>query len=255
MIKKAALVLLTTALLPELTFSQSAPAPRQEVTQAIEWFSITSNIKVNKRVSLVAEGQFRFAGNFQPMQFQFRTAADVQITKSFSIVPLGYVYTWNPVYGKQPNKFVNNEHRLWQQVSFKHHTGRFHFSHRGRLEQRYIQVHQISNGEVVYEGFDYFANRIRYRFMMNVPLGKKEIGPKTFFGSFYNETFFSWGRRVTYDRPDQNRVFIGVGYQVAKNFSVNSGVVYQMLIKSSGAMQENNIGLQMMVGYDFDLTD
>lgn len=250
--RKVALAIVMAALLPELTFSQS---PRQEVTQAIEWFSITSNIKMNKRLTLVAEGQFRFAGDFQPMQFQVRTAADVKISKSWSIVPLGYVYTANPIYGKQPNKFVNNEHRIWEQVMFKHHAGRFQFSHRGRLEQRYIQVHQIANGEVINQGFDYYANRIRYRFMLNVPFGKNDIGPKTFFGSVYNETFLSWGRKVTYNRPDQNRVFVGVGYQVAKNFSVTSGLIYQMLVKASGTMQENNFGLQMMVGYNFDLSE
>jgi hypothetical protein len=255
MTKQVALVILMAALLPELTFSQSTPAPREEVTQAIEWFSFTSNIKVNKHLSLVAEGQFRFAQDFEPMQFQFRGAADIHITKELSFVPLGYVYTWNTVYGKQPARFVNNEHRIWQQVLFKHHTGRFRFNHRARLEQRYIQVHTMNNGEVVYEGFDYYANRVRYRFLLTVPFGSKEMGPKTFFGNFYNETFLSWGPKVTYHKPDQNRVFMGIGYQGGKNFTVTSGLLYQMMVKANGAMQENNVGLQVMVGYNFDLTD
>lgn len=252
--QQVALALLMAALLPQLTFSQSA-SPREEVTQSIEWFSLASNIKVNKHLTLMAEGQFRFAKNFEPMQFQFRTAADIHITKSLSIVPLGYVYTWNPVYGEQPNKFVNNEHRIWEQVMFKHHSGRVHFSHRARLEQRYIQVHTINNGEVVYEGFDYYANRARYRLMLTVPFGKREMGPKTWFGSFYNETFLSWGPQVTYHKPDQNRVFVGAGYQAAKSLTITSGLLYQMLIKANGAKQENNVGVQVMVGYNFDLTD
>jgi hypothetical protein len=200
------------------------------------------------------EGQFRFAQALDPMQFQFRTAAEVHLTRDLSIVPIGYVYTWNPQYGKQPNKFVNDEHRFWQQVSFKHTTGRFHISHRGRLEQRHIEVHSVNNGEVVYEGFKRHSNRVRYRLMVNVPFGKKEMLPKTVFGSFYNEVFVSWGRQITYHKPDQNRVFVGVGYQATKDFQVTSGVLYQMLIKANGAMQENNIGLQVAMQYNPDFT-
>lgn len=253
MVKNVALAILVATLLPGITFSQSAP--REEVTQSTEWFSLTSNIKVSKHLSVVAEGQFRFAREFQPMQFQFRTAADVHVTKNISFVPIGYVYTWNPVYGKLPSKFVNNEHRLWEQVLFKHQVGRLRFNHRVRIEQRYIQVHTINNGEVVNEGFDYYANRFRYRFMLTVPFGKNEMGVKSFFGTFYNETFISSGSKVTYHRPDQNRVFVGIGYQAGKSFSVTSGLLYQMLIKANGAVQENNVGLQVMVGYNFDLTD
>jgi len=250
---RVALTLAIAALLPHVTFSQTDSM--EKVTQGVEWFSLTNNIKVSKRLTVIAEGQFRFANELEPMQFQARTAAEIEVVKNLSIVPLGYVYTWNPMYGKQPNKFVNNEHRLWQQVSYKHQTGRFYISHRGRLEQRYIQVHTISNGEVIYEGFDYFANRVRYRLMVNVPLNKTVMGPKTVFASFYEEVFGSWGPKVTYHKPDQNRLFTGVGYQVNKDLTVTSGFIYQMLVKANGAMQENNIGLQVAVGYNIDLTN
>ncbi|HZY77873.1 MAG TPA: DUF2490 domain-containing protein, partial [Cyclobacteriaceae bacterium] len=182
-------------------------------------------------------------------QFQFRTGGEIHILKNLSVVPLGYVYTWNPIYGKQPNKFVNNEHRLWQQVLFKHDIGKVHLSHRGRLEQRYIQVHSISNGEVIYEGFDYYANRFRYRMMAIVPITGKVSA------SFYDEVFLSWGPPVTYHKPDQNRLFAGVGYQVNKNLVITSGFLYHMLVKANGAMQENNLGVQISAAYNIDLTN
>lgn len=249
---KVALALTLAALLPHVTFSQSDS--KEEVSQAIEWFSLTNNIKVNKRLTLIAEGQFRFAQAFEPMQFQFRTAAEIHLSKSFSVIPLGYVYTANPLYGKQPNKFVNNEHRFWQQVAFKHRSGRFQISHRGRLEQRYMQIHVMNNGELVNEGFENYANRIRYRLMVNVPLNKSEMGPKTVFASVYDEVFASWGPRVTYHKPDQNRLFAGVGYQLNKDFTITSGLLYQMLVKANGTLQENNFGVQIAATYNIDLT-
>jgi hypothetical protein len=250
---QVALVLTLCALLPRLTFSQSER--RETVSQQIQWFSLTNNFKVSKRVTVLAEGQFRFANELQPMQFQFRTAGEIQVRKDLSIVPVGYVYTWNPIYGKQPAQFVNNEHRIFQQVLFKHQSGRFNISHRGRLEQRFIEVHTMHNGEVTYQGYDYYANRFRYRLMVNVPLNTREIGTRTLFASFYDEVFLSWGPSVTYNKPDQNRVFMGIGYQLHKDFLITSGLVYQMLVKANGTMQENNFGFQISATHNIDLTN
>lgn len=203
----------------------------------------------------MAEGQFRFAGSLDPMQFQFRTGADVQLVKGLSIMPLGYVYTWNPSYGKQPNQFVNNEHRIFQQVTYKHHVGRLAFNHRARLEERFIQVHVRQNGETVSQGYHYTASRFRYRMTLSVPLNNEAIGPKTWFASAYDEIFFSWGPKVSYRESDQNRIFAGLGYQVDKKFTVMAGGFYQLLIKANGTMQENNVGLLASLTYNLDLTD
>ncbi|MEI9920309.1 MAG: DUF2490 domain-containing protein [Bacteroidota bacterium] len=251
--RKAALAILIAATLPSVTFSQSHPTDK--VSQAIEWFSLSNNIKVHKRLSFLVEGQFRFAGQFQPMQFQFRTGADIHITKNFSVMPLGYVYTWNPTYGKQPAQYVNNEHRFYQQVFYKHHAGKFHFSHRGRLEERHIQVHTMENGEVINEGYDRYLTRFRYRLMVNVPFKGTEIAPKTTFASFYNETFIEWGKGVVHRAPDQNRLFAGVGYQASKKFTMTGGFLYHMLVKLNGVQQENNFGFQVNATYNFDLTN
>jgi hypothetical protein len=209
---------------------------------------------VHKRLSLLAEGQFRFAGQFQPMQFQARTAAEFHVNKSFSIAP-GYVYTWNPTYGKQPNKYVNNEHRIFEQVQFKHKAGRISFSHRGRLEQRFIQVHANQNGDIVNKGYTLFTNRVRYRLTMNIPFAKKEMGPKTMFASFYDEVFVEFGKNIVYHKPDQNRLFAGIGYQASSKFTVTGGFLYQMLVKLNGVQQENNLGVQVNFAYNIDLTE
>jgi hypothetical protein len=247
-VKKTLLPLIIAIALPVLTLAQSGS--KEKVSQAIEWFSWANNIKVHKNVTILAEGQFRFAGQFEPMQFQFRTAADIHITKNLSIAPLGYVYTWNPTYGKQPNKFVNNEHRIFQQVTYKHKAGRVSFSHRGRLEQRFVQVHTAQNGEIINHGYDLYLNRFRYRLTMNVPLVKSE----KVFASFYDEVFLDFGKNVVYHKPDQNRLFVGAGYQVSKKVTITTGFLYHMLVKLNGVQQENNFGIQANVAYNIDLT-
>jgi hypothetical protein len=231
------------------------PTGREVVNQPVEWFAVTTNWKVAKSTSIMLEGQFRQVGRFEPMQYQLRAAVDFTINKHFSFVPVGYVYTWNHLYGEQPTAFQNNEHRIWEQVSYKHSVSRFNVSHRLRLEQRFIQTHSISGEGVVDEGYgENFQNRLRYRFMATVPIGHDKIEPKTFYGSFYDEVFVSWGKLVTFHEPDQNRIFAGVGYQFTSALSVHGGPFYQMLIKANGARQENNIGFQIQVTYNVDLT-
>jgi hypothetical protein len=247
-VKRSVLPLVFALILPAVTLAQSAS--KQKVSQAIEWFSWANNVKVHKNLTIMAEGQFRFAGDFEPMQFQFRTAADIQISKNLSIAPLGYVYTWNPTYGKQPNKFVNNEHRIFQQVTYKHKAGRVSFSHRARFEERFVQVHNTQNGEVVNQGYDLYLNRLRYRLMINVPLGKSE----KLFASFYDEVFLDFGKNVVNHDPDQNRLFLGAGYQVTKKLTVTTGFLYHMLTKLNGYQQENNFGIQINAAYNIDLT-
>jgi len=236
--------------------AQAQPAGRAVVNQSIQWFAATANIKLSKTLTAIVEGQYRYAGSLDPMQYQSRTALEVRLNSHFSIVPVGYVWTENFLYGKQPMTFKNNEHRLWEQVTYKHGFGRFKFDHRLRLEQRFIQVHsRTAEGSVVNEGFSNRQNRLRYRFAVKVPLGgKKDIDTQTLYAAAYDEAFYSWGKTVTFDEPDQNRLFGGLGYQVCKPLSIQAGFLYQMLIKANGAQQENNVGFQIALNYNLDLT-
>ena len=72
MIKLSSSLLFTLVLSLQLAFGQSGE--RETVTQALQWFSINSNIKMTKRLSWVVEGQFRYADDFDQQQYQARTA-------------------------------------------------------------------------------------------------------------------------------------------------------------------------------------
>lgn len=249
---KIRLVVVLLFFVSKSTFSQSN---ENTVHQSIEWFSLNSTIKVHQRVGIFVEGNFRFVQTLNPQQYQFRTAVDITLSKNFSIVPVGYVYSWNFQYGKQPVSYVNNEHRLYQQVMYKHAIGRFYFHHRFRLEERFLQDHHTSaEGVVIGDAYTNERNRIRYRPLVYIPLNHNKIEAKTVFISVWDEVFASWGKDVTYHSPDQNRLFVGAGYQFTKLISVQAGGLYQMLKKSNGALQENNVGMLILLTYNLDLT-
>lgn len=227
---------------------------RQTVNQSIQWAAFTSQLKVSNKLSVLLDGQFRQTGSLDPMQYQARTGLDIRINEHFSLVPVGYVYTWNYQYGKQPSAFANNEHRLWQQVMFKHDAGIVDFEHRLRLEQRFLQHHSVNDhGQVTYDGYSIFQQRLRYRLQARIPMNNKTFEPGTYYAIIYDEIFKSWGEKVSYSDPDQNRVFAGLGYQFEKNFSMHIGGIYQLLVKQNGMQQENNFGLLMQITYNINL--
>ncbi|NOT76754.1 MAG: DUF2490 domain-containing protein [Cyclobacteriaceae bacterium] len=235
-------------------FAPTSFAQREVVNQPAQWFAFVSHTRVSKTFSILAEGQFRFVNNLEPMQFQARTGLDVSVNKHFSFMPMGYVYVWNPIYGNQPASYSNNEHRIFQQVQYIHQFGRFHFSHRVRLEQRFIQVHDNVDGEIINRGYDLYLNRIRYRLQMIIPLTHKEMVPRTFYLSFYNELFADFGPNVVSSDPDQNRFFAGAGYKISNKVNFQVGYLHQTLVKLSWTKQEDNIGLQALFVYNIDLT-
>ena len=134
--------------------------------------------------------------------------------------------------------------------------------HRLRTEERFIQKHHLdpSNGDVINDGYSNQQFRIRYRLYCTIPFTKQadptsmSIDPKSYYLLVYDELFMSWGEAVTYHEIDQNRIFVGLGYQFTKDFTIQSGFFYQLLVKANGAQQENNMGVGTWLTYNFDLT-
>jgi hypothetical protein len=227
---------------------------RQVVTQTTEWFALNSNIKLHHKVGFAFDAQLRFVQDFESYQHYVRNGLEIYFTPRFSVVPIGYMYVWNFKYGKQPAAFVNNEQRIWQQLLYRHPIGKFFLAHRFRLEERFIQKHHLENNREVYDGYDTYLNRIRYRLMVQVPLNKPKLERGAWFIAAFDEFFYSWGSTVTFHRIDQNRLYAGVGYQFSASSSVQAGPYDQLLIKKNGAEQENNVGVLVQYSHNFDFT-
>jgi hypothetical protein len=238
-------------------------ANRQVVNNSILWTSTSSNVKLSKKINVFLDGHYRFAsatGNgkaFDKALYQFRISGDYNLNPHWVITPVGYSFIWNYKYGKQPARYANNEHRIYQQIVFKHTNFRINFNHRLRAEERFLQEHKSSTGEDL--GFIRNQLRMRYRGMLTLPINKPKIEQGAISLIIYDEVFMSWGHTsggalLTYDEPDQNRLFAGLGHQVTKDFSFNFGYFYQYLIKGNGKQQENNFGASVGVTYNLDFT-
>lgn len=251
------ITVLSLLMLSVIRTAHGQPVGRDIADQFINWTMWVSNIKLSERSTLFLDGQLRRVASpgkttiLEPMQELLRGHIEFRVRGKLTFAPFGYARIFNHLYGKQPAGFINQEHRLYQQLAYTHISGRISVNHRLRTEERFIQDHDVNGKNLGYSNRQF---RARYRIMANLPIGKMKLEPKTFFASAFYEGFISSGEKVTFHDVDQNRIYMGAGYQFSRGVSLNAGYQYQMLVKSNGAKQENNAGLLVMVTTNLDLT-
>ncbi|MEI7487933.1 MAG: DUF2490 domain-containing protein [Chryseobacterium sp.] len=187
------------------------------------WYMYFGNNKISKKFNFHNEIQYRnFDGIGDLEQLLIRTGIGYDLTENNNNVLLGYGFILSQPYVNGEKK-ENIEHRIFQQYITKQKFGRFYLQHRYRLEERFLQ--------------DDFRMRFRYMLGLNIPINNKEMLPKTFYGSVYNEIFLHLNS-PTFDR---NRVYGVLGYVINKNMRIEAGYMNQI--------EENKNRGQIQIGF------
>lgn len=173
------------------------------------WNVVSAKMTFNKQWSAFGEVQARSQQIIHDFNYyEYKAGVGYNFPKTASVLfAMGHYATFQPD-GDFKKPFVNDEFRIWEQFVLTNNIGRVKIEHRYRIEQRFT-----SNAG--------YRNRFRYRLNVIVPLNNKEIKDKTWYTSIFNEVF------VTNERPyfEQNRIFLGAGYQFNKRFTVLAGVL------------------------------
>ena len=183
------------------------------------WLMFFNRTEIAEKWSIHTEIQDRsYAIGHDKEQLLIRGGMNYHLKKNLWITA-GYGY----IESYPPDDALGNtvlEHRIWQQGLYFHTLGRFFVEHRGRVEQRFV-------------GADY-RDRIRYRLLVNAPINKERMGPKTLFISVYDEVFFHL-ENSPYDR---NRFYTALGYQFNRSVNVQAGWLAQNVNgKTKGYLQ------------------
>jgi hypothetical protein len=193
----------------------------------------TGNHKITERWGIHTEYQWRRADGFNDWQQSLLRLGVDYYTKQNTQMTLGYGWIRSYQYGDQPIAHANNEHRIWETYYMKNKIGRVDIQHRYRLEQRFIENWvKNSDGSFDKEGF-LFRQRVRYRFLVTVPISRKGIGKNIL---------------------DQNRLYGAIGWRFNKNVNVQLGYLNQYIVKTDGIKAERNHTIQIGVTYNLDFT-
>jgi hypothetical protein len=147
----------------------------------------------------------------------------------------GYAHVETFRYGDFPALHEFPEHRFWQQVSHTTKWAGLDWTHRVRLEQRWIGEMKNTAGDWDVANWRY-ENRIRYMLRTTIPLTESK---KTYL-VLSNEIFFNFGENVVGNDFDQNRAFIGVGYKFDAVNKVEFGFMEQTIQRRGGKIWEHN---------------
>jgi hypothetical protein len=213
-----------------------------------------ANHKVHERWGIHTEYQLRRSEFVrEPMQYFIRLGVDYY-SKNIGQFTAGYGWFHTLPYGEQPISQITDEHRLWQQYLYKTTFPRMEFIHRYRLEQRWIENWSNANNTLLSKNGFVFRQRVRYRFMINLPLSRKRMVDNTLFFSISDEIFLGFGKGIGKNVMDQNRFYTGLGWRFTKNIQLQLGYLNQYIIKSDGLHMERNHTLQASLTLQADFS-
>ncbi len=134
-------------------------------------------------------------------------------------------------------------------------AGKLSIQHRYRLEQRFLEnwsePDEVTGLRRIEDGFE-LQNRMRYRFLLTLPITKDEAGKQKLFATAYNEIFINFGSNIGFNLFDQNRIGSTLGYQFSKDFNFQLGYMNQAIQKANGRQIENNHALTAFVTFNID---
>lgn len=211
------------------------------------------NHRLSERWGIHTEYQWRRADLFNDWQQSLLRLGVDYYSKSGAQFTAGYGWIRSYQYGDQPISYNLNEHRIWEQLILKSKAGRFDFQHRYRLEQRFLE-NWVKDADGTYnmDGF-LFRQRVRYRFLVTMPISRKEMASNTLFLAVYDEPFLGFGKGIAKNILDQNRLYAALGWRFNPNFNVQLGYLNQYVVKKDGIQAERNHTLQIGVTYNLDL--
>lgn len=142
------------------------------------------------------------------------------------------------------------EHRIWHQLQLHTKYGKMRTMQWVRLEERFRR--KIKNDNELADGFR-FDERIRYNFLLNIPLNKKGIVPKSFSAILNDEIFINLSKNNVYNIFDQNRFFVGLAYNFNAHSNLQFGYmnVYQQLAAGNKYKNINSLRVFYFQNLDF----
>lgn len=169
------------------------------------WYMLFTNNRVSEKLSIHAEVQYRnyeFADNFN--QLLLRTALNYHISdKAMASFGYGFIST-DPTFPEPDGEENISEHRIYQQFVLRNSVGKLKFSHRYRLEQRFID-NPLSGNDT--------QHRARYFLRLTYPLSDK------WFLTAYDEVFINLQNEFF----GQNRLYGALGYNFSDKLSTQVG--------------------------------
>jgi long-subunit fatty acid transport protein len=224
-------------------FSQTKEFETEEQT----WLGYFNQTRFTNKSGMWLDLHLRFAGDFLDHKalsiaragYTYYLSDHVKLTAAYA-----YATRYSTVSG--PNV---PEHRPWQQIQWQEKKNGFNMMQWVRLEERFRR--KVSAGELTDEySFNY---RIRYNMAFTIPLKGKQVVAKTPFLFANNEVMINFGKEIVNNYFDQNRAFVGLGYQFTSHLNAQLGYMYVFQQLPAGNEYLNINTIRLFVFHNLDV--
>ncbi|MCE7063490.1 DUF2490 domain-containing protein [Dyadobacter sp. CY343] len=228
---------------------------------AIGWFVYNGDHKLSEKWELHTEYQWRridFVRIWQ--QSLARVGANFIFSEKVRI-GAGYTFFQTFPYGSYPQADLGKsypEHRLHQDISLEETYGKLALTHRFRLEQRWVSELDETNPSKVDKWP--FQNRIRYQIDGSFALKGQTIDDREFYINAFDEIFIGFGKHVGENVFNQNRISLGLGYQVFDGLQIELNYLNQIVQHadndpiSGRPVFEINNGFRLNINHSLDFS-
>ncbi|TXH26573.1 MAG: DUF2490 domain-containing protein [Cyclobacteriaceae bacterium] len=239
-LKKIFFLLLLT---PVLSLAQKQTEYNEQT-----WFGYLSQTRLTNRSGIWLDLHFRLNDHFvkEPAIGMARLGYIFYVNDQNRLAA-GYAYITQ--YSNSNGLPNVPEHRLWQQFQWFEKKKWLSIMQYVRLEERFRR--KVEEGELVDEYT--YTSRVRYAMAFTIPLKGEPGAPKTPFVFINNELMINFGSEIVNNYFDQNRFFVGLGYQFTKNLNASVGYlnVFQQLPAASTFRHVD--GIRIFVFHNLDL--
>ena len=211
------------------------------------WLGYFNQTRFSNKWGMWVDVHYRMTDNFvdRPFQFLFRPAITYFLKDNLRL-NVGYTLaTHFPAKGMETTRL---EHRAWQQIWWNQKYPGLSTLQWLRLEQRFNE--KVVNDQKQ-DGYNY-TFRVRYNFSFFIPLKGKEIVAKTPFAAIMDEVFLNFGDKVVYNTFDQNRFFVGFGYQFTSHLNAQLGYMNVYQQEASGNSYYSTHAIRLFVFHSLD---
>jgi long-subunit fatty acid transport protein len=241
--KNFGLALSLLLVIGQQAFSQTKEFETEEQT----WFGYFNQTRFTDKSGMWVDLHLRLTGNFfdQPVVTIARAGYTYYVNDHVKLTA-GYAYATRYSTTNGPNI---PEHRPWQQIQWVEKKSWFTMMQWVRLDERFRQ--KVSAGELI---DDYSFNyRIRYNMAFTIPLKGKQVVAKTPFLFANNEVMINFGKEIVYNYFDQNRAFVGLGYQFTSHLNAQLGYMYVFQQLPAGNEYLKIHAIRLFVFHNLDL--
>lgn len=212
------------------------------------WLGYFNQTRISNKVGFWLDVHYRMTDNFieRPFQFLFRPAVSYYVKNNLRL-QAGYAYVAH--FPSEGMETTRPEHRGWQQIWWRQEFQGLTTLQWLRLEERFNR--KIENDELQ-PGYN-FNYRLRYNFSFFIPLKGKSLETKTPFVAIIDELFINFGERIVYNTFDQNRFFVGIGYQFNPHLNIQAGYMNIFQQEASGNSYWSTHAFRLFLFQSLDL--